>query len=86
MIWGGGVGAKKLIGIESNEDTVIAEGYQRPRKIVQSRRGTGEQFIHRINSFIIIWFSVGRGFVFSFENCIGVLFSFSNLPDYLIAF
>lgn len=54
MIWGGGVGAKKLIGIESNEDTVIAEGYQRPRKIVQSRRGTGEQFIHRINSFVII--------------------------------
>lgn len=39
MIWGGGVAAKKLIGCTANEDAVIVEGYQRPRKIVQSRRG-----------------------------------------------
>lgn len=45
MIWGGGVGAKKLIGCRSNEEIVVTEGYQRPRKIVQLQRGIVLSFI-----------------------------------------
>lgn len=56
MIWGGGVGAKKLIGCDGKEDLEV-KGYQRPRKVANLRKGIkgggggGEPFIQLLPSF-----------------------------------
>lgn len=63
MIWGGGVGAKKLIGYDANESaSVLVKGYQRPRKIANSWKGIRSE--RKRDPDLLIFDPSSTGFVF----------------------
>lgn len=64
MVWGGGAGAKKLMGCEPNEEAVSVKGYQRPRKIASSRKGIRKMEGHPVLIYNLI--QVALDFVFIF--------------------